>query len=894
MEIHYSEQFDGEVFYREAQAGVLYAGDYRLLCWLEAQLGLSTKYSNTDYLRIELFRQALQEHLDEASRAALFYSASFEADPWATATALLTWRDALKLGGWTFEAEGDCPPRLKALARIEALFEAKTKALVPEERALGGADRFERVLAALREHPIGLQRLYLHEPIELVQPHLKRLIKALRRWNIPVDPIAAERPVAPEESDLAHWQAYLIGTTTAPKQAAGDGSLHIIRARRDSDAAIFLAEWIASRRLDAPVLLLPQEGAIVEQALLQRGCPSLGVPSISSARPSLQTLKLASAFLWEPVDVFKIMEFLTLPQKPFDEDLSIELARVLAEKPGLFSDTWFAVVNAYLNKPSTPPSARRHYDFWFARRRYPVDSSAPASEVADIFDYLHRWAVEGLAHTTNVQLAALAEQARQMRDILQVHPHARITRLDLDRIVRTVHEPAPLLLHPAQEGALAFVRYPGALADTAETLCWWNCVNDIAPSSADHWQKIERQWLQRRGVELLTPKEHFNRQMFFLTRPILHTRKQLVLFLPERVAGREVHNSLLISDLENIFDHPERLYIDLRDADGDRVGEGGIWEEVCPQPFNSPKLHLRIEPSHPIEEPTCETPTELEQLLYFPHRWFFRYKMRLYPGSLLSIARDQQLLGKLAHRFFEILLSEPECLNWDRAEMFRWIDQKAMALLAKEGATLLLYGREPERHYLLSRIKRAAWSLLDCLRADHWQIYGTEVPLEGLFCRCPLRGRADLVLHRAQEEWAIVDLKWSGLQARKMHIRNEEDLQLVLYSYLLPPENTWAHSAYFIIEEARLIARNRRAFRYATIPGEEVNHVEAYQRILESMEKTLEWRRGQIRQGLIELRYEHNATALDAYYGAELLDKLEMKANFNHRDEYYSLLWGGD
>ncbi len=897
MHIHYCEHFDGEVFRISSpvQEGVLYAGGGALLSWLEAQLGLQVEQQNTDYLRIEFYRQALLEVLSESNGTPPFYSASFEADPWAVAEVLLSWRDELLLSGWDFAADATTPPRLTDLARVEPLFRAKMQALAFEGRILGAADRWARVLMWLQARPVALERLSLHEPEYLWPPHVKRLAGLLRHWGVAVDICLTTAPMAAEGTDLAHWQAHLCGLATASRPAAGDGSVRLIRIRRDSDAALFLAGWLATAADFHPLLVLPGEGNLLQQALLQQELPAVGVLSASLARPSLQTLKLAAAFLWEPADVFKIMEFLTLPLKPFDDGLALEIARVLADKPGLFSDTWFAVVNDYLEKSTTPPSARKHYDFWFFRKRYPADDKAPTAEAAEIYDYLYHWALEHVAHAPQSSLLVLAEQARRVRDVLIVQPGTRISRLELERIVRTIHEPAPLAICAAQVGALPFVQSPGAIAAPVEALCWWNCANDLLVPLPDRWRIEERQWLAQRSVELSSPDLQTQRHLFFLKRPILQTTQRVVLLLPEQISGQEAQKSLLINNLESFFENCENLIIhpDIETLEG-RVGEWPVREKAPLQPLPQPSLHLRVSQPERLGEPVCRTPTELEQLLYFPHRWFFRHKTRFYPSSLLSIARDQLLLGKLAHRFFEFLLREPDCLQWEKQTVIDWVRQKAPALMAKEGATLLLYGREPERQYLISRVQTAAWSLIQTLRTDGWSIYGTEVPLEGLFCNCPLSGRADLVLQRSDNEWAIVDLKWSGLTKRRDQIRNEEDLQLVLYSYLLPPDNTWAHTAYFIIEEARMIARNRKAFQRTTIPpGGIDDHHEACQRILQRMENTYQWRRDQILQGLVELRYAQNADALNDFYGATMLDLLEMKKE-DYRDEYYALVWGGD
>ena len=90
----------------------------------------------------------------------------------------------------------------------------------------------------------------------------------------------------------------------------------LLRAPRDSHAVTFFAELLRQNPTLLPLILLPDMNLLLEQNLLQEGQPAMGVLSASLARPSLQVLKLAPAFLWEPVDVFKFMEFVTLPVKP--------------------------------------------------------------------------------------------------------------------------------------------------------------------------------------------------------------------------------------------------------------------------------------------------------------------------------------------------------------------------------------------------------------------------------------------------------------------------------------------------------------------------------------------------------------------------------------------------
>lgn len=620
----------------------------------------------------------------------------------------------------------------------------------------------------------------------------------------------------------------------------------------------------------------------------------MGVLSASLARPSLQVLKLAPAFLWEPVDVFKIMEFVTLAVKPLDDGLALEIARVLSEKPGLFSDNWFAAVLGYLDSGAGSSEARKQYSFWFDRRRYRADATAPKSEAIALYAYLHEWARGYFEQTggKNTSLLVLAEQARRIRDLLEALPEQRLRFLELERIVRTIYEPSPVQFAPAEQGAFSYFHQPGAMAAGADALIWWNCLYENDSPPPDAWSPAERTWLESRQMAPEDPKRYSERRLFQRQRPVLQTRERLLLVVPDQADGAEASPSLLLSDVEAAFDACHKFIYNI-DNESDRENLRQLFhlpdtEILEGRTLLRPRPHLQINIPDAVLQTEYETPTGLDSLFYYPHRWFFRHRLRLFPLSLLSVTGDQTLLGNLAHRFFEDLLQQ-DLHGWDRKNIHDWINVKADTLLEREGATLLLYGREPERQAFLTRMKNAAWSLVSMLRNNGWIVLGTEKELKGALGDRPVQGKADLVLQRGDER-AIVDLKWSGARRRREMIRNGEDLQLVLYARLLEPAEQWAHTAYFIIDEGKMIARNNAAFREAMIAGQGEDHLAAYARTLDKMELTFAWRLQQLRQGLLEIRTARTAAELEDLYGAELLELLEMKNEDARWDDYRTLV----
>ncbi|MDX1911070.1 MAG: PD-(D/E)XK nuclease family protein [Saprospiraceae bacterium] len=891
MILHFSHAFDGIVYAppQPARAGEWYAGPYSLLQWLEAQTGRSGYAKNTDYLRIEWYRQALGQLL-EVSRKPLFYEKSFLADRFATAETLLAWRDELLMAGWNFQYENTLPERLAVFAELEQIYQEKRKAPGMHAQSSGMADRLDAVLQALSIRRIQLNHIFLYEPLELQIPVIQRIIKALIAQNIPVSVVQISGN-APAETLLGQFQngrTIQSGTKETPPRSLG-----ILRARRDSDAALFLAQALRETPRFQPVFLLPEMDLLLEQNLVNEGFAPMGVLSSSLARPSLQALKLAPAFLWEPVDVFKIMEFVTLPLKPLDQGLSFEIARVMAEKPGMFSDAWYATVFSYLEQADIPEKARQQYEFWFDRRRYPADRSAPKRDAIALYAYLQEWAYEESAN--NASLMVLAEQARRIRELLETLPEQRIGFLELERIVRTIYEPSPLQLSEATSGSFAYAHQPGAFATSVEDLVWWNCIFENNTPTPDKWQQQERTYLENLGISLETTRVQRMRRQHLQCRPLLQTSRSLLLVIPDQVDGAEAVPSLIYGDLEAIFGAETLRDFTFRVENEEDRARFANWLKspekavLTTRPPGRPPARLQITPSEMPGENAYETPTQLENLFYYPHRWFFRQKLKLFRTHLLRVTGDTTLLGSLAHRFFEKLLQQ-DLTRLQRADIYAWVDQEAGDLLPREGATLLLYGREPDRMAFLSRVKNAAWNLISLLRSNGWEVEQTEMELQGQLGGMPVKGKADLVLHRDHEK-AIIDLKWSGAKRRKELIQNGEDLQLVLYAHLLPPPENWPHTAYFILDEGKMIARNNVAFKEAVVAGKSGDdHAAACAAIFEKMEKTYAWRMQQFKQGLLEIRTARTAPELEALYEGQLFDLLEMKEEDAKWDDYRTLL----
>jgi len=900
MTIYFGLSFDEQVYPPVCNmgSGVSFVGPQGLLRLLESRLGLTLRDSDNEHLRIEQYRQALLHYAEDHAEA--FYISAFEADELATAEDLLSRRDELVLSGWDFAINDATPPRLRQMAAIEHFLHTGNLSL-----SAGYADRFTTVLEYINRRHCNLSAVFLCEMPAQLPAHFQRLFDELAKNGVTLHKPAGTEGQAPADTDLGMFQRRLVeqlpSTLRVPLKS--DGSLLILRGQRESDLAAYVAQLMRRSESFRPLCLIADKRRSLDDALIQEGLPSMGLLATSLSRPTLQVLKLVPAFLWQPVDPYKIMEFVSLPVKPLDEELSHRIAAQMAATPGINSDSWFAMIPRYFdeleesgNRPGglSAGAIRKQYEFWFERRRYDLHQAVPKAEAIDIFDYLEQWAWKTFDEGggKNQSLLALNLQARRVRELLEALPETALTNLALERIVRTIYQPAPAQFNAVEIGAPAIIHQPGALFGACDELMWWNFLQLETSHFFSRWYQHERNWLGLAGIRLVEPHEENALALWQRKQPLLWTSKRVVLVIPESVEGEPAPPHPLLGDLEATFGELETITLRISPQATSKPWQRDfklpVFTPLPPRQLGRPQPFLRLPSAHRLVAREEETFTSLNSLLYYPYQWIFRHQIKLVNSSILSVVKDRALMGNLAHRFFERLLLQ-DIYNWTRQDIAQWVDKEANPLLHKEGAVLLLYGREPERVAFINRVKYAAWSLVSLIVQNGWRVSATERPLEGGIAGLRLNGRADLVLER-EGEIAVVDLKWSGAQHRQELIRNEEDLQLVLYARLLSNDDSWAHTAYFIMESGKLIARNELAFKEAVAVAPQAAHTEVNQRILERLEATYAWRLSQIKEGMVEVRCEQTLPHLEDHYGDALLPLLEMKTEDARYDDYRTLI----
>jgi hypothetical protein len=387
-------------------------------------------------------------------------------------------------------------------------------------------------------------------------------------------------------------------------------------------------------------------------------------------------------------------------------------------------------------------------------------------------------------------------------------------------------------------------------------------------------------------------------------RPLLLATKRLILVIPEFINGESVAPHSLFADIQACFENSKCLVLDIDSQSGYEILGGQLHvphkQPLSVKPLGKPKPFLEMRQNQNLIREK-ETFTSLETLFYFPYQWVFKYRLKLNKSPILSVVNDNALMGNLAHRIFEKLL-QLDIASLTRNSLEQWIEKESRKLFKGEGSVLLMYGREPQGVAFINTMKYAAWSLLCHIRDNGWTVMGTEQKLLGDFPgqgytdipSTALHGIADLVLQR-NHEYAVIDIKWRGTKFREQSLRNEEDLQLVLYSRLLSPEGDWPHSCFFIVSRGKMISRNNLAFKKVVPVVNSEDNKPIFERIYTRMAKTWHWRLRQLSNGFIEVRTPQTEKEIEAYYeSAEspgfMFELLEMAGKESVFDDYKTLI----
>lgn len=844
-------------------------GRLGFLSLLETYLGLA-RPEVAAAQRVAVYMGHLQRH-DNGTR---FYSASMKVDSVGTAVKLLSWRDEWLLGGWQGTAQASHPVRLQELAMVET-----TASDMPP----GEATRLllvEQALKATGPNPIA--SVSLVDPLEDFPLLWRRVLACL--------PDVQARPAVPHgEGALRALQekAVLVMSGQEPPSKMSpivDGSVQLVRTLSFSTAEHWLGANAAAYPTDR-LVLAESHGDSLDTTLVATGGVNCGFENPSQLRPALQALGLALEMCWAPLDVGRLVDFLTHPVGPFSRKARATLAKAVAEEPGIGGAAWVKAKNK-IAADKDGAALVADIEFWLESERWPRHQGAPLDALLARADRLKGALRRRLSGDPSIAatFAPAHRQCAAVFDSLSEFSRQGVTTLMPRQIEQLVAHATPTgASNPgavSQVGCMGSANSAAACIEPADEVIWWMPSTPMRVQQLP-WSNAEVQALKALGVELRDPVKQLSALAMQWLRPLLAARKRFVMVLPP--PGREVHPVRQL--LQQLIPDYEAQALDLDAACGSQF-VGRLTEQVASLPFAEVQRHIQL--PGPLKLSTnSQSYTALNELFNAPALFALKRIARLNPTSILAVEEDNRLLGILAHRVFEKLFAHADALTWTNQQAKGWFRTQADELLRTEGAVLLMQGAGISLQRFQMTCEGAICSLLDHLREAKAVRVQTEAEFNGQLGPVPLTGKIDLLVELPDNKTVALDMKWRGDNHYARTLREGGHLQLALYSSLVEQQTGTAPAAlgFFILESGALFISHPGFFPQAqlTPPPEGVT----VGTLLDRAKATWSWRTGQFAAGQIEV-VPHGPT--DDYNGPE--GTLPVKGP-NQWDRDYLVLLGG-
>lgn len=726
--------------------------------------------------RTALYMRAISTALQESKGPYVeIFRHSFAKDELGVATTLLGWRDALVGLGWS-PNEYTESQKLNALMDIERFFHSP-----------GVADFRRELLLTLESGQASLSDVSIESilPADMLPCYFSRLLAAAERSGAAVSYSAKPVPSAPEGTSLRALQEYLLlGKQTNLSVRKDDPSLRVYHFSTADDAMKYAA-------LSAPNLISANDTVLLREVFRVMNLP---LPMVEGGYVPqvVRLLPLALSFQSQRVDVNSLLAFLSIEPNPLsslkvkrsvgEQEWYVSANRVLREillgERGL-NEQWYSILNGdiYDREGVIVKSEKRKRLLKLISTIGTSDGVMNKAMLEVLLDELMGWATKDLESR-----GALLQYCRFAKFLVD----GMGEEFDVESLIRWLSSATPMqnYIMPAEVGSCEVTNTPSSVVDEVATMCWADCWTTAGGLSAlEFLSPVD---IEELGIEVDTPQKLYDAQRYSFSYGISKVKESLTILTCDKEGGELVQPHPFLVELKSCCGLNDELgsmeaFTSKFQSDGIPVREiehrvnGSCFKEVY-----KPKKQGGIGRNH-------ESYSSLNTLINFPFDYVMRYLLHWDAYGVESMADVETIKGNIAHRYIEELFNDSgkDISKAKDIHTREYFDRVERCML-RSGAIMYLDEHSLEAHSYRVQLNNAVHSLLLFIETNKLRVIGleyavdTELPVIG-----PFVGRVDLLLADANNQYIVVDMKWSEGGTYKRRLENGDNLQLVLYKKAL-------------------------------------------------------------------------------------------------------------
>ena len=351
----------------------------------------------------------------------------------------------------------------------------------------------------------------------------------------------------------------------------------------------------------------------------------------------------------------------------------------------------------------------------------------------------------------------------------------------------------------------------------------------------------------------------------------LKTRKRCILVTCDKVKDSVTSEHPLHSLLKASVTNLSEFVLDFEEIKQSQKLAGFGYEEpgymeIALQELPVTQAEVKINKGELIKKRKVESVSSIEMMIQFPFDWVLQYGAGIKPANSFQLPSIFKTLGDVSHKFVEELFTDAKFNIASANVLLLDFDKRIYKCMEECGAILLLDEHRFEKERFISRLKKSSKSLLALVEQNHLSIEGIEYKADGIAGILDdqnFMGYIDLFLKDDQDKPVIFDLKWTPSDKKyQKKVREGKSVQLSIYNALIKDAGIGlSKTAYFLLSSGKLITGSN-------FIGENVKRIDARyneEEILEKVENSVNYRRQQFEDGIIEEGEEGQLTDL-AYF----------------------------
>ncbi len=899
LNLFFSPYYDGNCFAgnpakQKCQLGTKYVGPLGLLNELELRAGLS-RGEVSPMSRAIAYCNAIQKVLDGKPSPAPFYQLSFENDPLGVARQLLTWRDALTMAGWNAKTalptnlSTDGQIRLSDLQKIEQHF-----------HSIGVGERWQQLLAAAQARPILPQGISITIEMkwELLHPVIKKVFEAIN----------AKMPETVKESEAVK---------NSNDNALDPDKFVLYEFPEQNDAY----QWAALQNFENAVFV-NEDNFTFNQVLKSVGKPLVDASTEGGAAELSQLLKLGISLFRSPVNISKLLDYLSIFRHPIDWETRSNLKYHISSVGGFGNRVDKA--GKIIPLQDIVPQKSALWGMWEKCQ----NGKVAITEVEKFCEELLEWVETATTKTTVEkvmnpltgtqicsQLAILQEQIQNLQLILNNRP-GDIANDELEKITVSICQDSAVQTDFARLGSIDLLKDFKGLACSGETVVWLDCVGKRRPHYPFAFlnpKDIE----ELRANKLDIPKPELEMQASdFAEKLAVQRAEKLIVLMPKRKDGERTEEHLLITELKTLNKGlaissptlPACEAVQMVDANSQVVEhevDKTLFANITqskPEPSEEEKKKdaSKFTPKPVGYQRDYESYSSLSELINQPFDYVFDY---LYNMKDAEDGNLSQTEGNVAHAVISQMVAESkdaagvvDTNNFLKLCKDTKLEQRLDQAIQDYGAVLLQPENTMECHIFKNIfLQKSVPHLVEIIEkndlevVDSEQEYNTMLSGENGSSAFNFNAEIDFILKKKNEEthedeYYIFDFKWTNSpNKRKEELEKRKELQLALYQKVLETNGCpVVMRGYYLLKQATLLTT------YSKFPSnnnieiiEQKNTADIFEQAVESYrERIMNLQDGFIEEGEEMPGTEFETTQFVSKYLADFIAK-------NGNSKYY-------